>query len=73
MDSRAKLRRLAKLGVTGHQPAIAAYCRVTERERQAIIEAILKQKVGSNPKSTKAYMEFKAREKDESEQGENTC
>ena len=57
-DYRPQLRRLAKLGVAGHQPAFAAYCKVSEEERQATIEAILGQKVGANPKATKAYKNF---------------
>ena len=61
MDARNELRRLAKLGITGHQPAIAAYCQVNEEERQDTIEAILKQKVGNNSKAEKTHKEFKAR------------
>ena len=61
MEGRTKLRRLAKLGITGHQPAIAAYCKVDEGERQEITEAILKQKVGNNLKAEKNHQEFKAR------------
>ena len=53
MEGRTKLRRLAKLGITGHQLAIAAFCKVNEEERQEIIEAILKQKVGQNLKAEK--------------------
>ena len=53
MEARYELRRLAKLGITGHQPAIAAYCKANEEERQDAIEAILKQKVGNNSKEEK--------------------
>ena len=61
MESKTKLGGLAKLGITGHQPAIAAYCKVDDCEKQEITEAILKQKVGSNSKAENTYKEFKAR------------
>ena len=51
MEARCELWWLAKLGITGHQPAIATYCKVNEEERQDVTEAILKQKVGSNSKA----------------------
>ena len=43
MDNRPNLRRLNDLGVTGHQPAIKAYCQITGQEKEKIVEAILKQ------------------------------
>lgn len=63
MENRSKLRRLAQLGVTGNQPAIAAYCKITEEETHTIEEAIMQQKIGSNGKNLKAYEEQKARTK----------
>ena len=45
MDNRPNLRRLNDLGVTGHQPAIKAYCQITGQEKEKIVEAILKQKM----------------------------
>ena len=58
-EGRNRLRRLAKLGIIGHQPAIVAYCKVSMEERDTIIERLLKQKVGSNPKRMKTYYEYK--------------
>ena len=49
-EHRQKLTRLAELGVRAHQPAIAAYCKVTAQERTTIINAILTQKAGTTPK-----------------------
>ena len=56
-EGRNRLRRLAKLGIIGHQLAIVAYCKVSMEERDTIIECLLKQKVGSNPKNMKIYVE----------------
>ena len=58
-ESRVDLRRLAGLGTLAHQPAIDAYCSVTEHERNLIIESLLMQKVGSNPKAMKQYKEVR--------------
>ena len=69
MESRAKLRRLAPLGITGNQPAIAAFCKIDEMERRTIIEAILQQKVGANPKLQKAHIEFRGRIEKSKEEG----
>ena len=44
-DKRQHLRRLASLGVYGHQPSTRTYCSITEEENFSIIEAILQQKV----------------------------
>ena len=40
-ERRDKLRRLAKLGTVGHQPAIAAYCEVRKEGRDVIIESLV--------------------------------
>ena len=61
MEARNKLRRLAKLGITAHQPGVAAYCKTSEEERLKITESLLIQKVGSSPKATKLYYDMKAR------------
>ena len=61
VDDRSKLRRLAKLGIQGHQPAIKAFCQINEEEKEIIVQSLLQQKVGSNPKSNKAYREFAKR------------
>ena len=34
-DNRPSLRRLGNLGINGHQPAIAAYCKMTRSEKGA--------------------------------------
>lgn len=43
MENRANLRRLSDRGVNGHQPAMKAFCQVTNQEKEQIAEAILKQ------------------------------
>ena len=53
MEDRSRIRRLAKLGVYGHQPGIAAHTKTVADEDEAVVESILMQKVGSNPKSMK--------------------
>ena len=42
-DNRPRLRRLGNLGINGHQPAIAAYCKMTRDEKGKVIDAIIKQ------------------------------
>jgi len=34
MENRANLRRLNDLGIYGHQPAIKAYCQISEEEKR---------------------------------------
>ena len=58
MDDNSRFRRLAKLGVYGHQPGIAAHVKTTLGEEQEIVLGILGQKVGSNPKSMQACKDF---------------
>ena len=55
---RVVLRRLAGLGIFAHQPALGAHCKVViEDERDTIIESLLLQNVGSNPKTIEQYKE----------------
>ena len=68
MEERPNLRRLAPLGVEGHQPAIAAYVSMTVEERMQVTRNILMQKVGSNPKAMKIYDEHLARQGGSDEQ-----
>ena len=58
-ESRSRLRRLANLGTLAHQPAIAAYCKVADSERETVIENLLMQKMGSNPKHMKIFKEIR--------------
>ena len=62
-DTRASLRRLNDLGVSGQQPAIMAYCQMTKSEKDQITEAILKQKVANNKKAEAMYTEHRERHK----------
>ena len=48
---------MAALGTLARQPAIAAHCMALADERDTIIESLLMQKVGSNPKAMKQYKE----------------
>ena len=52
-DARARLKRVGKLGVAGHQPALAVYCMIAKNEKALITKAILQQKIGNNPKAEK--------------------
>ena len=58
MEERSRLKRLAELGITGHQPAIAAYVQITQEERQVITQSIMMQKVGSSSKSNKSHHHY---------------
>ena len=58
-ESRLHLRRITGLGTFAHQPAVVAYCKVTDDERKIIIENFLRQKVGSSPNSIKLYKEMR--------------
>jgi len=60
-DTRSILRRLWKLGIVGHQPAIMAQCHMQKEESNKIVEAILKQKVANSSKAEKAYAEYRER------------
>ena len=66
MDDGTKFRRLAKVGIYGHQPGIAAHVKTSEEEEQRIVEGLLAQKVGSNPKNQRAYKDFVRAKKDDS-------
>ena len=59
MEKRQILRRLASLGVYGHQPAINAYVSSNKLTQDAIATAIIQQKVGANLKTTKAHNDFR--------------
>ena len=50
-DTRASLRRLSDLGVSGHQPSIMAYCQMAKSEKGQFVEAIPKQRVANNKKA----------------------
>ena len=60
-DSRARLRRLSNLGISGHQPAIMAYCKMTKEEKDWITAAILKQKNAIKRKAEVLYEEHRER------------
>ena len=53
--------------MVGHQPAVAAYIELTKSEKQAIVGAILMQKVGANAKTNATYQELKRRQEEEGE------
>ena len=55
VESRNKLGKLADLGIGAHQPAVAAYCKVSDKERETFIGSLLTQKVGSNHKNMKIF------------------
>ena len=50
------------MGIIGHQPSIAAHCKMGEGEREVVIQSLLQQKVGSNPKVMKQYGEHRKKE-----------
>ena len=60
-DNRPSIRRLGNLGINGHQPAIAAYCKLTGSEKEEVANAIMKQKVANNPKAEKQLAEHRER------------
>ena len=81
MENRSNLRRLNDLGIFGHQPAIKAYCQISQEEKATIMEHILKQKIANNRKAETIFAEYRQRElqrmslkqtEDSSEQGDNT-
>ena len=57
-EMRPQWKRLALLGIEGNQPAIAAYCETSREEDDKIAEAIIRQKVGANPKTIKVHVEM---------------
>ena len=67
MDNRPNLRRLNDLGVTGHQPAIKAYCQITGQEKEKIVEASLNQKNGNNKKVETIYIESTGKRRKQAE------
>ena len=53
MDNRSNLRRLNDLGISGHQPALMAFCQMTNSEKkEQITEAILKQRIANKKAET---------------------
>jgi len=58
MDDNSRYRRLAKVGVYGHQAGIAAHVSTTVEEDQDIVISILGQKTGSNPKNIQAAKDY---------------
>lgn len=66
-DNRPSIRRLSNIGISGHQPAIAAYCKMTGDEKETITDAIMKQKVANNPKAEKQLAEHRERSKQDQE------
>ena len=66
-DNRPSIRRLSNLGISGHQPAIAAYCKMTRDEKGKVTDAIMKQKVANNPKAEKQLAEHRERSKQDQE------
>ena len=67
MENRSNLRRLNDLGIYGHQPAIKAYCQISQEEKATIVGHILKQKIANNRKAEIIFAEHREREM----QGEN--
>ena len=65
MEDRSRIRRLANLGIYGHQPGIAALVDPGAEEDQTIVESLLRQKVGCNPKTMKHYTEHVERRQDD--------
>ena len=53
MEGRQRLRRSAKLGIEGRQPAVAAYVKMSKEETYRVAESIVMQKVGSNANNIK--------------------
>ena len=49
-EQRVRLRRLAKLGVAGHQPALATYVQTPDEEKDRIAQSIIAQKAGNHVK-----------------------
>ena len=72
MEDRQRLRRLALIGIKGHQPAIAALCKMSEEEKSRVVQSLMKQKIGAgaNSKSNKAIQEFAQRNLEQTNQEE---
>ena len=52
MDDGTKFRRLAKVGIYGHQPGIAAHVKTSEEEEQRIMEGLPAQKAEATPRTS---------------------
>ena len=57
-EKRCQHRRVADLGVKGHQPAIFGYCRYTPSEHTSIVEGMIKQKIGSTNKYVQEFHDY---------------
>lgn len=68
-EKRHEIRRLANLGILGHQPAIAAYCQVDAQERDTIVRSILLQKAASTTNIVDAIIDHRKRINDNLENG----
>ena len=64
-EERGWLRRLAKLGVKGPQPALRAVVYTTKEEKERIAECILQQKKAQSPMAMKEYKEYVARRQEQ--------
>ena len=75
MEQRYGLRRLAKLGITGNQPAISAFVQMSQQEREDVARSIYMQKIGHNVKTMKQYDEHKKKikEAEEAKKKEMDC
>ena len=62
MDDCSRYRRLAKIGIYGHQPGVAAHVKTTQVEDQCMVEGLIAQKVGSRPKEQSSVLGFSTRE-----------
>lgn len=67
MEARPQWRRLALLGIEGNQPAISAFCKTTKEEDDKIAEAVVKQKVGANPKTVRTHTDATRSRNEEAE------
>ena len=70
-EGRENLRRLANLGVEGHQPGIAAFVKTSEQERAKIHESIVRQKTGANARSITEFIAFKNKQNSEVQHEQN--
>ena len=63
MENRSNVIRLNDLGIYGHQPAIKAYCHMSNEEKATITEHILKQKIANNRKAEIILVEHREKGK----------
>ena len=67
---KAEVEALAKLGIEGRQPAVAAYVKMSKKEKDRIAESIVVQKAGSNATHIKGYKELVGRRNKEEKRQE---